>query len=108
MPPLFGRRMNRGAAPMQHCLAVNAWLTAVVGALLPLFVQSRLEAVARRHFSQRQRQQQQQQQQQQQSAGGALPGSDQLEVRRMGWIQLYCCSCFVWVLANAWYGWPNH
>lgn len=100
MPPLFGSRMHAGMPPMQHCLAVNAWITAAVGALLPLFVQSRLQAAARRRFNEQRRQQQQQR------TEGAQRGSGQLEVQRMGWITVYCLSFYVWLLLDIWYGWP--
>ncbi len=89
--------------PMQQCLVLNAWLTTVLGAVLPLFIQSRLEAAARRRFYARQQQQQQQQQHGEQSRQGGT----ELQVYPMEWSALYFCSFLLWQLADVAYSLPH-
>lgn len=80
---------------MQQCLAYNAWLTAVLGAALPLFLLSRMEAAARRRFYARRWQQ-----------GGREGSAMLVAVRPMGWSTLYCCSFLCWQVSDLVYTLP--
>lgn len=98
LPPVFSR-VGPPMQPMQQCLALNAWLTGLLGAVLPLFVLSRLEASARRRFNARRQWQ----------GEPTVQGSLLLEVHPMGWSTLYFCSFLAWLAADAVYSlpWPS-
>lgn len=87
-------RVGPPTQPRQQCLALNAWLTGLFGAVLPLFVLSRLEASARRRFCARR--------QRYPSVQSSLP----LEVHPMGWSTLYFCSFLAWLAADLVYSLP--
>ncbi|PRW45180.1 heavy metal tolerance [Chlorella sorokiniana] len=97
LPTLFSG-VNPPLEPMQQCLIFNAWMTVALGALLPLFLQSRLEAAARRRFDARYPP----------LAGSSERNSMCLEVHQMEWSSLYFFSFVCWLLADAAYTVPDH
>ena len=98
LPPVFANTTSQPLEPMQGCLIVNAWLTIAVGVLLPLFVQSRLEAAARQRFNERRRRQ---------VAEQRRPTDWQPDAWRMEWTALYCYSFLTWLALDLLYGWPH-
>ena len=86
--------------PMQQCLTLNAYLTGLIGAVLPLFMQSRMETAERRRFYARR--------QRQWSAERGTQSGTQLEVQPMGWSSLFFCSFMVWLAADVAYSLPWH
>ncbi|PRW45124.1 hypothetical protein C2E21_6400 [Chlorella sorokiniana] len=92
LPPVFAQ-VGQPLQPLQQCLVLNAWLTGAVGALLPLFIQSQLEAAARRRFDERR----------QQHGDHSGHSSGRLEWRGMEWSTLFCCSFLCWQAADAAY-----
>lgn len=80
---------------MQQCLMINAWLMGALGVLLPLFIQSRLEATARRQFCAQRRQR-----------GGDRGEQDEPllhDQQPIEWSSLYCSSFLVWVVVDVAY-----